>query len=516
MSRSTSARPRRRDTAQLAKTPTGIRGLDEITLGGLPRGRPTLVCGATGCGKTLLAAEFLIRGITEFGEPGVFMAFEETADDLTQNVASLGFDLNDLVRRKKLVIDHVRVERSEIDENGEYDLEGLFVRLNYAINSVGAKRVVLDTIEALFSGLSNQAILRAEIRRLFAWLKQKGVTAVITGERGAGQLTRQGLEEYVSDCVILLDHRVENQVTTRRLRVVKYRGSTHGTNEYPFLIDDQGISVLPITSMTMQHRVSGKRIATGVAELDAMLGGRGYFAGSTVLISGTAGTGKTSLCAHTTEAHCRLGGRCAYFAFEESGEQVSRNMRSIGINLTPWVKRGLLQIHSARPALHGLEMHLVLMHRLIEQFRPELVIIDPITNLMDAGTPDQARAMLVRLVDYLKGRGITSFFTTLTSGLNAYADSTEVGISSLVDTWLLLRMVEIHGQRDRVLYILKSRGMAHSNRIRRFELTGRGVRLLDDGPIEVVSGPAHARAFGSPLRGDVRDDGGNGDDVLDR
>lgn len=473
----------------LPKAPTGIPGLDEITQGGFPCGRPTLVCGSAGCGKTLLAIEFLIRGVTEYGEPGVFMAFEESAEELAQNVLSLGFDLNKLVRQKKMVIDFVRVERNEIEETGEYDLEGLFLRLNAAIESIGAKRVVLDTIEALFSGLQNEGILRAELRRLFRWLKDKGVTAVITGERGSGTLTRRGLEEYVSDCVILLDHRVTDQISTRRMRVVKYRGTTHGTNEYPFLIDEDGFSVLPITSLGLQHEVSSERISSGVERLDTMLGGKGFYRGTTILVSGTAGTGKTSLAAHFVRAACERGERSLYFAFEESPGQLVRNMRSIGINLGSYMKKELLQIHSSRATFYGLEMHLAMIHKMVQQASPDVVVFDPIGALIQAGTRNDAHAMIVRLIDFLKFRQITAMLLNLTTSGNAL-EHTDVDISSIVDSWLLLRDMELDGERNRAMYVLKSRGMKHSNQLREFLLTDRGVDLLDVyvGPEGVLTG----------------------------
>lgn len=477
---------------QLAKCPTGINGLDEITGGGLPRGRPTLVCGTAGCGKTLLAMEFLVRGASRYNEPGVFISFEETSEELAKNVASLGFDLEQLQQQKKLSIDFVRVERSEIEETGEYDLAGLFVRLGYAIDSIGAKRVVLDTIESLFAGLGNEGILRAELRRLFRWLKDKGVTAIITGERGQGQLTRHGLEEYVSDCVILLDHRVDDQVSTRRLRIVKYRGSIHGTNEYPFLIEADGISVLPITSLGLKHTVSIERVSSGIASLDEMLGGEGFYRGSSVLISGTAGTGKTSVAGHFAAGACKRGERCLYFAFEESQDQILRNMRSIGINLAPHVKKGLLQYHANRPTVFGLETHLAQMHRTIAEFQPNVVVVDPVTNLLTAGARGDVTAMLTRLIDHLKGSHITTVFISLTSGHSDALESTEVSISSLIDTWLLLRDIEVGGERNRGLYILKSRGMAHSNQIREFRLTNHGVELVPVyvGPEGVLTGSA--------------------------
>lgn len=463
---------------QLPKAPTGIQGLDEITGGGLPKGRPTLVCGGAGCGKTLLAMEFLVRGATQFNEPGVFMAFEETAKDLTQNVASLGFDLNDLIARKKLALDFVYIERSEIEETGEYDLEGLFIRLGLAIDSIGAKRVVLDTIESLFAGLPNPLILRAELRRLFRWLKDKGVTAVITGERGDETLTRQGLEEYVSDCVIVLDHRVSDQASSRRLRVIKYRGSTHGTNEYPFLIDEDGISVMPVTSLGLWHTASSDRIPTGVARLDAMLGGVGYYRGSSVLISGTAGTGKSSLAAHFVDATCRRGERALYFAFEESPSQIIRNMRSIGIDLAPWVKKGLLVFQATRPSFAGLEMQLTMMHKTIHTFKPQVVVVDPLSGFIIGGNEFEVKYMLIRLADFLKTSQITSLFTSLTSG-ESRSGITDVAISSMIDTWLVLRDIEVGGERNRALSILKSRGMAHSNQIRECLMSDHGVELCE-------------------------------------
>ena len=389
----------------LAKAPTGIGGLDEITGGGLPAGRPTLICGSAGCGKTMLAAEFLVRGAVQFKEPGVFMMFEETADELTENMRSLGFDLEKLQKQKKLALDFVRVERSEIEETGEYDLEGLFIRLGHAIDSIGAKRVVLDTVEALFAGVSNHAILRAELRRLFRWLKDKGVTAIITGERGESSFTRYGLEEYVADCVILLDHRIVDQVSTRRLRVVKYRGSAHGTNEYPFLIGSHGISVLPITSLTLSHSASRERVSTGVAGLDAMLGGLGPYRGSSVLVSGAPGTGKSSVAATFVDAACRRGERAVLFAYEESESQLLRNMKSIGLDLGRWTKAGLLKVESTRPTLHGLEQHLVHVYDLVNDFKPDVVAVDPISNLTSAGDDPGLKLTLMRLIDFLKTRG---------------------------------------------------------------------------------------------------------------
>lgn len=493
------ARIRKTVDRSLPKAPTGIQGLDEITAGGLPRGRPTLICGSAGCGKTLLSMEFLVHGALEHNEPGVFMAFEETAEELAQNMRSLGFDLDDLVRQNKLAVDFVRVERGEIDEAGEFDLEGLFVRLGYAIDSIGAKRVVLDTIESLFSSLPNAAIIRAELRRLFRWLKEKGVTAIITGERGDGTLTRNGLEEYVSDCVILLDHRVIEQVSTRRLRIVKYRGTSHETNEYPFLIDEKGFSVLPITSMGLQHPVSDERISSGVPRLDTMLGGKGYYRGSTVLVSGTAGTGKSSLCAHFAEATCRRGEPCLYFAFEESPDQIIRNMSTIGLDLRQWVKKGLLRFHPIRSTTHGLEVHLATFHKMIQEFHPRVIVIDPISTLVQAGELRSATAMLTRLIDFVKGQQITALMTNLTES-GAALEGTDVKVSSLVDTWLFLRDVEANGERNRALYVLKSRGMAHSNQLREFVLTDHGIQLLD-----VYVGPAGVLTGSSRLAQEARE-----------
>jgi circadian clock protein KaiC len=456
----------------LVKVPTGISGLDQITGGGLPGGRPTLVCGGPGCGKTLFGLEFLIHGAAH-DESGVFVTFEETEDDVIANVRSLGYDLNDLVKRKRLTIEYIRVERAEIEETGEYDLEGLFIRLDHALRSIGARRIVLDTIESLFAGLSNAGVLRAELRRLFAWLKDRGVTAVITGERGVDTLTRQGLEEYVSDCVIMLDHRVVDQVSTRYLRVVKYRGSSHGTNEYPFLIDRRGIAVLPITSLQLIHDATSQRISTGLDWLDDMFGGQGYFRGSSVLMSGGAGTAKTSLAAHFMDAACRRGERAVCFQFEESPAQYTRNMRSIGLDLDRWVKKGLLRIHAARPTLYGLEFHLATMHREVDDAEPSVVVVDPLSSFT-GGTFGEVNNMVMRLIDFLKGRSITGLFTHLIPG-SAASQDIEVGVSSLMDTWILLRNSTPGEGGGRHLSILKSRGMSHSSDARAFELTDRGA-----------------------------------------
>lgn len=476
----------------IAKAPTGIEGFDELTDGGLPAGRPTLICGSAGCGKTLLSTTFLVNGATQFDEPGVLMTFEERPDDLVKNVASLGYNLDQLIADRKIAIDHVHIERTEIEETGEYDLEGLFVRLNFAIQSVGAKRVVLDTIEALFGGLSNTAVLRAELRRLFEWLKDKGVTAIITGERGEGQLTRHGLEEYVSDCVILLDNRVSEQVSTRRLRIVKYRGSAHGANEYPFLIDKDGITVMPITSAGLDHPASMERVSTGIADLDAMLEGGGYYRGTSILVSGMAGAGKSSAAAHFANATCARGERCIYFAFEESPAAIVRNMRSLGLDLQSWVNKGLLRFSARRPSLSGLETHLVEMYRQIQEFGPTTVVLDPVSALL-TGNENRldVHAMLLRMIDFLKSRSITAVFTNLTHG-NVEAARTEAQVSSLMDTWLLLYNREADGEHNRQLYLLKSRGMAHSNQVREFVMTSAGIRLSEVyvGPNGVLTGSA--------------------------
>lgn len=462
---------------ELEKSPTGIPGLDEITNGGLPTGRPTLISGGPGSGKTLLGITFLVNGAVQFGEPGVLMTFEENAEELAQDVASLGFDLPALVAEGHLVVDYVHVERSEIEETGEYDLEGLFVRLDHSVRSIGAKRVLLDTIESLFSGLQNEAVLRAELRRMFRWLRDRNLTAVITGERGEKTLTRHGLEEYVTDAVIQLDHRVHEQISTRRIRVVKYRGSHHGTNEYPFLIDADGLSVLPVTSLTLEHEASSERVSSGLEPLDEMLGGQGYFRGSTVLVSGTAGTGKTTLAAHFAAAACDRGERCLYLLFEESPSQMIRNMRSAGIDLARGVDAGLLRFHADRPTRFGLETHLVLLHRAVEQFQPDVVVVDPMTNLLAAGTQIDVRAMLTRMIDFLKMRNTTALFTSLTSA-GADLQSTETMISSLMDAWVLVTAEEVGRKRRRWLDILKSRGMPHSDETREFRLTGRGIDIL--------------------------------------
>lgn len=479
MSKKTAKKPLRAKAQQLEKAPTGISGLDEITLGGLPAGRPTLVCGGPGSGKTLLGIEFIVKGAVLYNEPGVIVAFEEKAEELATNVTSLGFDLNKLQKQGKIRIDYVHVDKSEIEETGEYDLSGLFVRIGHAISTIKAKRILLDTIENLFSGLTNEGILRAEIRRLFQWLKDMGVTTVITGEKGTETLTRQGLEEYVSDCVILLDHRVQNKISTRLLRVVKYRGTVHGTNEYPFLIDKEGLSVLPITSLALTNQVSSEPIDSGIPTLDRMLNdGEGFFRGSSILVSGTAGTGKTSIAASFVNAACKRKERCLLFAFEESPPQIVRNMRSIGMDLQTHIDKGLLNIHASRPTIHGLEMHLVDIHKKIVQFKPSVIVIDPITNLITIGSVSEVKSMLIRLIDYLQQNQVTVLFTALTTN-SSLTEQADEGVSSLVDAWITVRDLESNGERNRGLYIMKSRGMKHSNQVREFVITDDGLELVD-------------------------------------
>lgn len=479
------------NTTVLEKTPTGINGFDEITNGGIPANRPTLVCGEAGAGKTLFSIEYIVRGALQFNEPGVIMVFEERAEDLEMNVASLGFNLKKLQKDNLLWIDHVHIDRSEIEETGMYDLDGLFIRLAHAIDTIGAKRVMLDTIENLFGGFENENILRAELRRLFSWLKNKGITTIITAEKGEGSLTRHGLEEYVSDCVILLDHRVQNQISTRLLRVVKYRGSLHGTNEYPFLIDEDGITVLPVTSLQLDREVSSQRISCGIESLDAMLGGKGFFKGSSILISGTAGTGKTSIAAYFADASCRRKERCLYYAFEESPQQIIRNMQSIGIDIKKHIDAGLLHIQSTRPTLYGLESHLVAIHKQVKKYKPKAVILDPITNLATIAPIGEVKSMLMRLLDFLQNEGITVLFTALVFEKDS-APQTDEGISSLVDAWVQVRDIEGNGERNRGIYIMKSRGMSHSNQVREFVITSKGLELVDVylGPEGILVGSA--------------------------
>ena len=466
------------DLPTVAKAPTGIDGLDEITHGGLPQGRPTLLCGTAGCGKTLFSMTFLYKGAVDYNEPGVFIAFEEHPNDLIQNVGSLNYDLQQLIAEKKLAVDHIHIDRNQIEQSGEYDLEGLFIRLGFAIDSIGAKRVVIDTIETLFGSLDDMALLRAELRRLFEWLKEKGVTAIITAERGDGVLTRHGLEEYVSDCVILLDNRVYDQLATRRLRIVKYRGSAHGTNEYPFIIDQEGITVMPITGAGLAHDASTERVTSGIADLDKMLEGKGFYRGSSVLVSGMAGAGKSTAAAHFANSVCARGERCIYFGMEESPQQIIRNMKSVGLDLQKWVDQGLLMFSTKRPSLFGLETHLASMHRDVEIFDPTSVVVDPLSALLGAGVTGDVHSMVLRLVDFLKARNVTAVFTNLTHGKTENA-ATEIQISSLMDAWLLLYNRESNGEHNRELYLLKARGIAHSNQVREFLITRDGIRLRE-------------------------------------
>lgn len=473
-----SAQPRTAGRRELQKAATGIRGLDEITGGGLPRGRPTLLCGGAGCGKTVIAMEFLVRGAWQFDEPGVFMSFDESADELAQNVAAMGFDLEPLVARQKLLIDHVQVARDESEEAGRFDLEGLFIRLGSAIDAIGAKRVALDTLEALFGSFANAGVLRAELRRLFEWLRVRGVTAVITGERADGALSRHGFEEYVSDCVILLDHRVMNQLTARRLRIVKYRGTAHGTDEYPFLITANGVSVIPITSLNLDHEASSDVVPTGVPTLDAVLGGGGFYRASTILISGGAGTGKSSFAGTFAAAAGKRKERTLYIAFEESQSEIVRNLHSVGIRLAPLVARGIVRFHASRPVAHGLEIHLASLYQLVAEYRPQVVVIDSITSVLSMGSRLEVWSMIVRLVDFLKMQNVTLMMTALSDG-GDHGDTSNLNISSIVDTWIRLRNSERDGTRLRTVSVVKARGMAHSGRIHQVVMSDDGIVVAD-------------------------------------
>ena len=474
----------------LQKARTGITGLDELTRGGMPRGRPTLLCGGPGCGKTLLATGFLVHGALDQGEAGVFMSFDERIEDVEINSYSLGYDLGRLREQGLLAADFVHLDRNEIEESGAFDLEGLFVRLNLAVQAVGAKRVVLDSIDSLFASLPNEAIVRSELRRLLGWLKERGLTTIITAERGQTGLTRHGVEEYVSDCVIVLDHRVIDEIATRRLRVVKYRGSVHGTNEYPFLIGTDGLTVLPVTTLGLEHTVSEERILTGIAGLDEMLEGRGYYKGSSVLISGGPGTGKTSLAAHFVGAACARGQRCLYFSLEESPRQLVRNMRSIGVELQKWIDQGLLNCHAARPTEYGLETHLALMHKVIRESAPGIVVVDPVSALVGGGERGQVQVMVLRLVDFLKSKNTTTMFLSLQT--EPTLAQTELNVSSLMDSWLTLTIPSRDGAALRALQIIKSRGMAHPMQPHAMEITARGVRV-DLGPGGLATEPRQGR-----------------------
>jgi len=485
---------------QLQKCLTGIKGFDEITEGGLPKNRNTLLCGSTGSGKTLFGIDFLINGAINYNELGIFMSFEETEDELYKDVASLNLDLQGLVLRKKILIDYVLLERRDIQEKGEFNLEGLFVRLEHAIDSIGAKRVVLDSIESLFAGVTDAGILRLEIKRLFRWFKKKKVTAVITGELGKNSYTRHGLEEYISDCIILLDNRVREQISTRRIRVIKYRGSNHGTNEYPFVIDKEGLSVIPITSAGLDQPGTDKRVSTGVPSLDKMFKGGGYTRGSTVLASGTAGTGKTSLAAAFAIERCKRKERCLFLSYEESSGQLIHNMRSIGFDLEPWVKKGLLKIESTRPSFFGLEMHLLDLYKTIAYFKPKGVIIDPLTSLLGQGNKLEVQSMITRMIDLLKFNNITSFFTSLVSSTSPNDTSGEIGVSSLIDTWIVTRELEENEGKRRIrgLYIVKSRGMGHSSDVHKLILSDDGINLvpMDD---DATAGPEQKKKIGKSI-----------------
>ncbi len=471
-------RARTPQLASLPKAPSGIYGLDEITDGGLPCGRTTLVCGGAGSGKTVMAMEFLAHGAELYGEPGVFMSFEEKERELVSNFASIGIDLKKLSKDGLIALEYVEVDKNQIEETGEYDLEALFVRLGYAIDSIGAKRVALDTVEALFAGLNNTGVLRSELRRLFRWLSDKGVTSIVTGERGEAGLTRFGLEEYIPDCVIFLDNRVCNELATRRLRILKYRGSSHGTNEYPFVVDSSGMSILPVTAMRLEHEAPSERVSSGVPGLDGMLGGEGYYRGSSVLLTGAAGCGKTSLSAAFVDAGCRRGERCLYFASEESPRQIMRNMRSIGIDLEPWVREGQLTFEASRVSSESLESHLLRVQRLVTRLRPSLVVVDALTDLLDMGSPLEVKWMSARLVDFLKSQAVTAVFTSLVGG-DISEGISGVGISSTMDSWLHVENVKNNLERNRALYVLKSRGMKHSNQLREFLITDEGIELMD-------------------------------------
>ncbi len=485
---------------QLHKCPTGIKGFDEITEGGLPKNRITLICGNTGCGKTLLGIDFLINGATKYNEPGIFMSFEETEDELYKNVASLNLDLHGLVARKKILIEYVLLERRDIQESGEFNLEGLFIRLEHAIDAIDAKRVVLDSIESLFAGVTDVGILRLEIKRLFRWLKDKHVTAIMTGELGQGVYSRHGLEEYISDCIILLDNRVREQISTRRIRVMKYRGSNHGTNEYPFVIDTDGLSVIPITSAGLDQPGTNKRVSTGIPSLDKLFQGAGYTRGSTILASGTAGTGKTSLAAAFVIERCKRGERCLFLSYEESSGQLIQNMHSIGFHFEPLIKKGLLKIVATRPSFFGLEMHLLDLYKLIADFKPQSVVIDPLTSLIGQGNQLEIQSMLTRMIDALKSQGITGLFTSLVSSTAQNDTSGEIGVSSLIDTWIVVRELEEDEGKRRVrgLYIVKSRGMGHSSDVHKLVLSDEGMHIVPMGA-DATASPKQKKKVGKDI-----------------
>ncbi len=480
---------------QLPKCPTGIKGFDQITAGGLPKNRITLICGSAGSGKTLLGIDFLIKGAANYHEPGIFMSFEETEEELYKDVASLSLDLQGLVSQKKILLEHVLLGRRDIQEL-DFNLEGLFIRLEHAIDAIGAKRVVLDSIESLFAGLTDAGMLRLEIKRLFRWLKNKHVTAIVTGEPGEGSYTRHGLEEYISDCIILLDNRVNQEMAIRRIRVIKYRGSNHGTNEYPFVIDKDGLSVIPITSAGLDQPGTAKRVSTGIPSLDKMFQGGGFTRGSTILISGTAGTGKTSLAAAFAVERCKRGERCLFLSYEESSGQLIQNMSSIDIHLGPLVEKGLLRIVSTRPSFFGLEMHLLDLYKTIEEFKPQAVVIDPLTSLIAEGSQREIQSMVTRMIDLLKSKCITGLFTSLVSSTAQNYTSGEVGVSSLIDTWLVVRELEEEAGKRRIrgLYIVKSRGMGHSSDVHKLVLSDDGISIV---PMSAAADPDQKKKVGT-------------------
>ena len=489
---------------KLHKCLTGIKGFDEVTEGGLPKNRITLISGGAGSGKTLFGIDFLINGALNYKEHGVFMSFEETPDELYKDVASLNLDLKLLVSQKKIALEHVVLERKDVQEK-DFNLEGLLIRLEHAIESVNAKRVVLDSIESLFAGITDNGILRLEIKRLFGWLKEKQVTAIVTGEPGQDSYTHHGMEQYISDCIILLDNRVDEEVSVRRIRVVKYRGSNHGTNEYPFVIDDDGLSVIPITSAGLDQPGTAKRVSTGISSLDKLFKGVGYTKGSTILTSGTAGTGKTSLAAAFAIETCKRGERCLFLSYEESAGQLTQNMKSIGFNFEPLIKKGLLKIVSTRPTFFGLEKHLLDLYKTIEEFKPKSVVIDPLTSLIGEGSPREVRSMITRMIDVLKTQGITGFFTSLVSSTAQNDTSGEIGVSSLIDTWIVVRELEeeVGKKRIRGLYIVKSRGTGHSSDIHKLILSDDGISLV---PMEVniTSTSDPKKKIGSGITGKLK------------
>ena len=461
---------------KLPKSLTGIQGLDDITYGGIPQNRPTLLVGSIGTGKTIFAMEYIINGITMFNEPGVFMTFEEQTDELQINVTSMGYNLSKLIADNKIYLEHLHIDHREIQATGKYDIEGLFIRIEMAIEKVKAKRIVLDALDTLFIGLDSQ-ILRSEIKRLFFWLKEKKVTAIITSEVGDIFLTRLGFEEVVADCVIELNNRLNNQISTRRLRIVKYRGSYHSTNEYPFMIDHKGITIFPIISEAPQIIVSNERISSGIKQIDEMLDGRGFYVGSSILVSGSAGTGKSSIAASFIKDVCEKKGTALYCAFEEAPNQIKRNMASIGIFLEPYEKSGNLHFYYSRPTLQTLELHFIAIKKLIKQINPSVVILDPITNLMIENINSDIRTMLTRFVDYLKMEQITVLLTaTLTVSSLELIQSNE-GISSMVDTCIMIQEKNIIDSRRRTLYIMKSRGICNSKKEVEFIITSEGISI---------------------------------------